>query len=289
MINRIPRPEFLSDYEIPKNILFYPPSFYFEYLDLSILILALITASYLTLKKRSRKYILSLSVFSLLYFGFFRQGCICPVGAIQNVTLALTQVDYKIPIIVILFFLVPLLFSLYTGRAFCSGVCPFGAIQDLVILKPYKIPYPIAKVLSLLPYVYLSFVVYLAATGVGFYICRLDPFIPFFRMGGTFNDFIYGACFIVAGSFIPRPYCRFMCPYGVLLGVFSRVSKYNVTIVGTGSCNNCGLCEDACPSFNIIGPSPEKSEEINYGLRKKFGLYLILIPVITLMAGFIFH
>lgn len=285
MINRIPRPEFLSDYKIPETILYYPTSYIFEYLDLMVLIFALMLAAYFTLKKRSRKHILSLSVFSLIYFGFYRQGCICPVGAIQNITIAFTLADYKIPLTVIGFFIIPLLFSLYTGKIFCSGVCPFGALQDLVILKPYKIPPYIAGVLSLLPYIYLGFVVYFAATGVGFYICRLDPFIPFFRMSGTLNDFIYGACFIVTGIFIARPYCRFMCPYGVLLGIFSRVSKYNVTI--TSDCTNCSLCEDACPSSNIIAPSLEKPEQINYGQRKKFALYLILIPVITLMAGFL--
>jgi len=288
MINRIPRPEFLSDYKIPETILEYPSSYIFEYADVAVLICALLLASYLTLKKRSRKYIFSLSLFSLLYFGFFREGCICPVGSIQNVTIAFSHLDYKIPVTVALFFMIPLLFSLYTGRTFCSGVCPFGAIQDLVILKPYKIPYPVAGLLSVLPYVYLAFVVYFAALGVGFYICRLDPFIPFFRMNGTFNDFIYGSCFILVGIFIARPYCRFMCPYGVLLGIFSRVSKNNVKIT-TDTCTNCGLCEDACPSSNIMLPSPENTKEQNFRQRKKFGLYLILIPFITVMSGFIFQ
>ncbi len=288
MINRIPRPEFLSDYKIPETILSYPTSYLFEYLDVAVMVCALVFASYFTIKKPSRKHIFAVSIFSLFYFGFFRQGCICPIGAIQNITIAFTLSGYKIPIFVILLFIIPLAFALYSGRTFCSGVCPFGALQDLMILKPLKISTPIAGVLSLLPYAYLSFVVYFAATGIGFYICRLDPFIPFFRMSGTLNDFIYGACFILAGIVIARPYCRFMCPYGVLLSILSRVSKHNVKIT-PDHCTNCALCQDACPSSNIIKPSPENAAEVNFNSRKKFFLYLMLVPVITVLAGFVFQ
>ena len=37
---------------------------------------------------------------SLAYFGFYREGCICPIGSIQNVAVALTDPKYSIPIVV---------------------------------------------------------------------------------------------------------------------------------------------------------------------------------------------
>ena len=45
---------------------------------------ALALASWFALKLRSRKAMLGLSFCSMLYFGFYREGCICAIGAPQN-------------------------------------------------------------------------------------------------------------------------------------------------------------------------------------------------------------
>jgi polyferredoxin len=55
-----------------------------------------------------------------------------------------------------------------------------------------------------------------------------------------------GAAFILAGMFIGRPYCRWLCPYGGLLSILSRVSWKNVRISPDKELN-CGLCAGACP------------------------------------------
>ena len=38
------------------------------------------------------------------------------------------------------FFLLPLIFALFAGRVFCAAVCPLGAAQDIVLLRPIKVP-----------------------------------------------------------------------------------------------------------------------------------------------------
>ncbi|MHC5086583.1 MAG: 4Fe-4S binding protein, partial [Planctomycetota bacterium] len=38
------------------------------------------------------------------------------------------------------FFFSPLVFTLFFGRSFCAAVCPLGVIQDLVLLRPLKVP-----------------------------------------------------------------------------------------------------------------------------------------------------
>ena len=113
-----------------------------------------------------------MSVFSLLYFGFYREGCICSIGSIQNVVLALVDPTYAIPITALLFFLLPLAFALFFGRTFCAGACPLGAIQDIIVLKPIELPKWIQKVLGLIPYLYLGFAVLYVATKSEFIICR---------------------------------------------------------------------------------------------------------------------
>ena len=54
------------------------------------------------------------------------------------------------------------------------------------------------------------------------------------------------AAFIIAGMFIGRPYCRWLCPYGALLSILSRFSWKNVQVTPDKELD-CGLCADACP------------------------------------------
>ena len=64
---------------------------------------------------------MALSIFSLLYFGFWRKGCVCAIGSVQNVALALFDPGYAVPLGVAAFFVLPLAFALFAGRAFAPG------------------------------------------------------------------------------------------------------------------------------------------------------------------------
>ncbi|MCL2246067.1 MAG: 4Fe-4S binding protein [Lentimicrobiaceae bacterium] len=79
------------------------------------------------------------SVISVVYFGFFRHRCVCSIGAIQNVAQVLANHGPTIPLYVLLLFLLPIIFTLLFGRVFCAGVCPLGALQELVNVKNYKL------------------------------------------------------------------------------------------------------------------------------------------------------
>ncbi|MCA1809080.1 MAG: 4Fe-4S binding protein [Lentisphaerae bacterium] len=253
-VQRFPRPDFESDYSAP--LLTAPAARWFgwEYLDVLLLILALALAGHLALRRRSRRGLLALAVFSLLYFGFWRQGCICAVGASQNVTAAWFQTEYLIPLPVLAFFALPLLFTLFHGRTFCAAVCPLGAIQELTVWRPVKLPLWLNHTLGMLPWVYLCLALLFAATGTGFLICRWDPFVGFFRLGAPLSMLLFGALILAVGLFVARPYCRFLCPYGVLLGLCSRLARRHVTIT-PAECVQCRLCEDACP-FGAIQARP---------------------------------
>ena len=275
---RFPKPDFESGYEQPSTVTPEPRALSMEYFDVFVLIVFLGLASWLIIKKRSRRGTLWLSVGALLYFGFFRNGCICPIGAIQNVTLSFFDPTYAISIVALLFFLLPLLITLFYGRTFCAGVCPLGAIQDLVVIKPISLPKWLNKTLGLIPYVYLSLAVLFAATGTDFIICRYDPFIGIFRMDAMFTMIALGVAFLLLGMFIGRPYCRFLCPYGVLLNWMSRFSKKHVTITPS-KCIQCKLCTNSCPFDAIDYPTNEK-EVAKSGLGpKRFILYALLIPL----------
>ena len=252
-------PDFGGIYSFPTPTHPEPRGIVLLSLDVAMLAIGLGLGAWLILKRRSRGGVMLLSMAAIAYFGFYRKGCTCPIGSIQNVTLSLVDPRYMISPGVIAFFLLPLVAALLVGRVFCGGVCPLGAVQDLVLLRPKTVPEKIERVLRWMPFVYLAVVIWFAGWGMPtvtssgkaivlrrFLICEWDPFIGLFRLSGSFHMLAIGAAFIVGGMFYGRPYCRWLCPYGGLLSILSRVSWKNVTITPDKELD-CGLCADACP------------------------------------------
>lgn len=276
-VERFPPPEF-DTHQLPKTTVPAARGVLFAYLDTAVFVAAMCISAYFVLKKRSRRAMFILMLFCLAYFGFYRKGCVCPIGAIGNISLALFGNGYSVPIVVVLFFVLPLIFSLFFGRVFCGAVCPLGAIQDAVVIKPIAIPGWLERGLRIIAYLYLALAVLLAATGKGFIICRYDPFVGFFRLAGSVNMIIVGVCFLIAGMFIGRAYCRFFCPYGVLLRLCSRLSRKHLTIT-PDECIKCRLCEDACPFGAIDKPTVEWVAEDYAKSKRRLTALIVLLPV----------
>ena len=285
-VQRFPRPQFESGYQQPVTTTPASRSTALEYLDVIVLAAGLALAGYFSIRRRSRPALFLLMLASLLYFGFWRKGCICPVGSLQNVTLALLDPGYVIPWTVVLFFVLPLLFSLFVGRAFCSSICPLGALQDLFAIKPIQVPAWLERSLRILPYAYLGLALLFVATGSGFIICRFDPFVGFFRRSASFEMVLFGLIFLGLGTVIARPYCRFLCPYGLILSWLSRISYKNVTITPK-ECIQCRLCEQACPFGAITPPDATPPDQNRKRVVGKIVRQLLWLPVVALIGGWL--
>ena len=277
-----PLPEFTTGYRFPQTLVPGARAPVFAYVDLVVLVLALSLAAYFVLRARSRRHVTLLVLFSLLYFGFYRQGCICSIGAIQNVALSLADGDYALPFVVGGFFLIPLLFALFFGRVFCAGVCPLGAAQDLVLLRPVKVPPWLDSSLGLIPFLYLGVAVLYAATDSRFLICEADPFVSFFRLAGPTWVVVFGVLLLLVGMFVGRPYCRFLCPYSALLSMVAPFARWRVELTH-GDCVQCYLCADACPFGAIKPPTPPQTRPDRREGKRQLAIFLLLLPV--LVAG----
>jgi len=286
--DRFPRPEFESGHVYPTNQMPVPRAPVWGYIDLAVLLGALTVTTWLALKKRSRQGLVWMSLFSLAYFGFYREGCICAVGSVQNVSLALFNTGYSIPLTALMFFIIPLLFALAYGRVFCAGVCPLGAIQELTGIRPVKIPKLVEILLAFVPFIYLAIAILFSSTNSQFIICRYDPFVGIFRLDAPYTMIIFGALLLFAGVFVNRPYCRFLCPYGVLLNIFSRFAGKHLTIT-PAECTNCRLCEEACPYNAIIPSNIEQKQEEQDKSRKRFILYFVFVPVFALAGALLLY
>ena len=285
---RFPPPEFEGGHQLPETTT--PPAraWLLEYLDIAVLAASLGVATWLIYRQRSRKGLIGLSLFSIAYFGFYRKGCVCAIGSIQNVALALFDTGYALPVSALVFFLLPLVFALFAGRSFCAGVCPHGALQDLVLLKPVKVPLWLEHGLSILPFVFLGAGVLFAVTGSAFLFCQYDPFIPIFRMGGRSLMVLTGIGLFLLGIFIGRPYCRFLCPYGALLKIAAAVAKLRVRVT-PDYCTQCRLCEASCP-FGAMR-LPEAQPLTNAGAllrdRRRLALAIGTLPILMALGAWL--
>lgn len=280
--NRFPKPDFESGYQYPDLQYAVPNEVLWDVLDVTMLLALLVAATWAVVKRR--KPMIWISIVSVLYFGFFREGCVCSVGSIQNVALALVDGSYNMPWSVLAFFLLPVIFALLFGRVFCAGVCPMGALQELVNVKSGRISRSVAMVLGLLPWLYLIMTLLYAVTRSRFLICQFDPFIGIFRLGGDVELLIFGIVLLIISVFTGRPFCRFLCPYGALLSIFSSVSLNKIEITKK-KCVNCDLCHNSCPVDAIQPPfANTPQEERREGVKRLLG-YMLFMPLLMLTGA----
>jgi polyferredoxin len=164
--------------------------------------------------------------------------------------------------------LVLLLLALATGllakKAFCSWVCPVGTVSEMlatlsqrVFRRRLKLPRFVDLPLRSLKYLLLGFfgwAVFFAMDAQAVSDFLDSPYarvadvkmLYFFERLSLAGGLALGAL-ALASLLVPYFWCRYLCPYGALLGALSLLSPLKVTRHAP-SCIDCGLCTKACPS-----------------------------------------
>lgn len=153
----------------------------------------------------------------------------------------------------------------FVGRkAFCSWVCPFGAVSEWVgsLAKAVGDRFgPMRRVLRVEPprrvdralrWLRLpALVAILAFTWkTGELVFRgYDPYYILFSAHGhdvkAWSYLILGGALISAAA-VPMAWCRYLCPLGVSLWPLSALGRLRLAR-DEGSCTGCGACDAACP------------------------------------------
>ncbi|MEO0017839.1 MAG: hypothetical protein RLZZ522_1122 [Verrucomicrobiota bacterium] len=247
------------------------------WLDLGMLAALLILGAVMVWRHAHFRWFGLPAALTLLYFGFVRGGCICPVGAVANMATGLAHPE-RIGVFTALMFLLPLVAALLVGRVFCVAGCPLGAVQHLLGGRfAIRLPAAIERWTRWLPLLALLATAWLAVRGACMLVCILDPYKTLFFFGygwlhrllawtqgglaepgwfwvGDLTAWGIFAVAIAAGLWVYRPFCRFVCPYGVLLGAFAAVAFKRRRIL-QANCVHCGICEKRCP-VNAITRDP---------------------------------
>lgn len=280
---RFPEPEF-DTYRLPEMVL-ESAVFDSSLLRAGLLLLFLFGSGYCFYRRRSRKALLLLHLLGLAVFGFLLHACPCPVGIVQNIAEA-AATGAPLPLAYLLLFTLPLLCALLCGRLFCAGACPLGALQELMPGKKLRLPPALDRFLRLGAVLVLLLVLVCTVAGIGFPLCRLDPYLPIFLRSFNHPYLWLTVVFLLLGLLLSRPFCRYLCPYGVLLRLFSLLA-WKKPVITTHDCINCRLCQQSCPNNAIIAPECDASPaQRKRGLRR-LELLLASIPLALALGGFL--
>jgi len=190
---------------------------------------------------------------SLLIFGFYRGACPCPISSFEDVFLLISGI--KIPWQNLLWFLglIPITYAL--GKVWCGWVCHLGALQEFLFL-PGKINWlksskaqRILRACRIILLVALVIQLIITQTNV---FCQFDPFKVAFNLISPHRIGWYLLGLLLLTSlFIYRPFCRAICPIGLVLGWISKIPKASA-IGWKKECKKCPQCSKCCKIHAII-------------------------------------
>lgn len=256
-----------------------------EIFDINLIsIIILLALSIITIKLNlNSKYRIGLLIVSLLYVGFYLKECICPIGAFQYLAIDYKNIFTKDNLNFLLLFSLPIFVTIIWGRVYCGSVCPMGAYQELLFKLGTKLKINKGKT-SLGKFKFLTYFKYFFMVGIITFsiisgvavFCGLDPFYALFNFQGTTLSYTLLALVTIVSLFHSRLWCRIVCPYGALLGIFSRMSsalnKLNLNFGNPkilSNCTNCKACHKPCITGAIENKKIDSLECISCGMCKK--------------------
>lgn len=144
------------------------------------------------------------------------------------------------------------------GSVFCGWICPFGSFQEFLSKigkKLFKnkynhiVPEKLDKYLRNLRYLVLAAVIYVTAKSGKIVFSEVDPYHALFNFWSSevaIGSIIILLVTIALSLIIERPWCKYACPYGALLGITNLFKIFKIRR-NTSTCINCKACSKSCP------------------------------------------
>ena len=154
--------------------------------------------------------------------------------------------------------------GVFLKRSFCSWICPIGLVNELLtrvhfkaFKKGVRIPKWVDLALRSIKYFILAFFLWTIVFKMNVFVLKRFIYSPFniladLKMLKFFTEIsptalaVFSAVALLS-ILIRNFWCRYLCPYGALLGVLSFASPFKIRRT-KNHCTSCGKCDRACPS-----------------------------------------
>ncbi|MBN2797266.1 MAG: 4Fe-4S binding protein [Clostridia bacterium] len=185
---------------------------------------------------------------------------ICPFGGVVTLYQLFTTGTFVQKIHESAVILMGLVFitSIIAGPVFCSWVCPLGSFQEFlgkigkkIFKKRYNqfVPKKLDKIMKYFRYFVLIWVLYVTAKSGYLVFKDYDPYYALFNFWTgevVISAFVVLGFTILLSLLVERPWCKYACPYGALLGITNRFSIFKLRR-NKKTCISCHACDLTCP------------------------------------------
>ncbi|NTW29413.1 MAG: 4Fe-4S binding protein [Coriobacteriia bacterium] len=190
---------------------------------------------------------------------------LCPFGGIETLFSLLTGagVIQRVAVSSVILLIGSLAIALVFRRSFCGQICPLGTLQGAfgslgrrVFKNRPHIPPKVDRIARWLKYVVLAVFAIWTWRAAELVMRPYDPWAAWAHITSAelFTDLAVGVAVLgvsLVGSIVyDRFFCKYLCPMGAVLGVFSKISLFGIKR-DADTCIGCKRCDKACP-MNII-------------------------------------
>ncbi len=153
--------------------------------------------------------------------------------------------------------------SIVMKKAFCSWMCPIGTLSESLWMLGQQLfkknitvwkwlDYPLRSLKYLLLFFFTYSIAMMSVDDLNIFINSPYNKVADIKMYLFFAEITPFALWTIiilmlASIVIKNFWCRFLCPYGALLGITSFLSPLRITRVKE-TCVDCELCTKVCPS-----------------------------------------
>jgi len=162
---------------------------------------------------------------------------------------------YPDPMVKVIAFSFFIMLAVVGNKIICGWACPFGALQELIYsipilkkIKKKKLPFIFTNTIRACIFiVMLLFLFGIVGGRRGFVIYHyINPF-NLFNLDFEAFSILLTVIIVLLASFIAyRPFCQFICPFGLVSWIAERFSVFRVRI-DKEKCTQCRACIKACP------------------------------------------
>lgn len=198
-------------------------------------------------------YIVSL-ICSVLVAGFYFGKSPNPMESIVKVFKSMVGL-YPDPAAKVIAFVFFIALAIIGNKLVCGWACPFGSLQELIYsipvlrrIKRRKLSFALTNTIRITLFV-LAVLVLSGFIGgqKGFVIYHyINPFNLFDLNVEGISIAITIIIALIGSLFVYRPFCRIVCPFGLVSWIVERFSITRVRI-DKDKCTQCGACIKACP------------------------------------------
>ncbi len=149
-------------------------------------------------------------------------------------------------------------------KSFCSWLCPVGTISELlwragrnIFKRNFRLPRGLDIPLRGLKYILLGLFLYavggMSAEAIAMFLQSPYGLIADVKMLNFFRQLSLTAAVVIGvlavlSIFVQNFWCRYLCPYGALLGLPALLSPLRIRR-DPAVCIDCAKCAKACPSI----------------------------------------